>query len=149
MCRKLSTEEFVGMVGYAEEAYKTVIMGYIKSLNATLASSLNDSVTFTTNNVLIQNVAASKSEINAALFKWDETNNTLDISRAYYDTAVKYGDITVTINDDPVVTESALETKLTGKVTANGTVTAIIAMTQAEYDALTSPDPTTLYIITD
>ena len=46
-------------------------------------------------------------------------------------------------------TTSEVDTKLTGKVDTNGTVTSVIAMTQSEYDALTTKDSTTLYIITE
>lgn len=34
-------------------------------------------------------------------------------------------------------------------LTGDGSVNCIVAMTQAEYDALETKDPTTLYIITD
>lgn len=47
-------------------------------------------------------------------------------------------------------TKSELNTGLNGKINANGTVTAVVAMTQADYDALGSNvSATTLYIITD
>lgn len=46
-------------------------------------------------------------------------------------------------------TKSEVTTGLNGKIAQNGTVTAVIALTQAEYDALTTKDATTLYIITD
>ena len=47
-------------------------------------------------------------------------------------------------------TKSEMNTGLNGKITANGTVTAVVALTQAQYNALGSNiSPTTLYIITD
>lgn len=51
-----------------------------------------------------------------------------------------------------LATKASVANSLSGKVGANGTVTAIIALTQTDYDLLVSEgnvDSTTLYIITD
>lgn len=46
-------------------------------------------------------------------------------------------------------TKTEVTTGLNGKINQNGTVTSVIAMSQSEYDALATKDPTTLYIITE
>ena len=61
-------------------------------------------------------------------------------------------DAAITNKLDKTVASSTYATKtdLNNKITADGTVTAIVALTQAQYNALGSNvSPTTLYIITD
>jgi len=47
-----------------------------------------------------------------------------------------------------LATDSELSSAVADKIASNGTVTNIVELTQAAYDALT-PDATTLYVIVD
>lgn len=99
---------------------------------------------------------ATKTELNTAKTEAQSYTDTAisNLVDSAPDTLNTLNELATAIQEHQDITD-ALDAAITNKankaeaVIANGTVTAIVALTQAEYDALSSPSATTLYIITD
>lgn len=65
-------------------------------------------------------------------------------------TTVADDDLVALVTDTPVgaaITAANLRTSIGGVQSSNGSVTDVIALTQAEYDAIVVKNPTTQYLI--
>lgn len=152
-CRKNETQEEFGFFATVTGENKQMILGHLMPDGTTGNYAYMDVpggnfINFITKDILIQNPTAVNSERNAVHFNWDNTTNTLDIKRAYYNNgSIETDDVKLTLNGKQVATIT--------DVINHGTSDASFALTPNTYHiwgtmssltlTLSTPADTTVY----
>lgn len=106
---KYDTQDRCGVYVDTDENRQQVVVGYFKNVNGvfyTLSSlSTGKYAEIIADCLYLHSGASSNDELNAAAFKWDNTTNTLDIKRAYYNNgSIETDDVKLTLNGKEVAT---------------------------------------------